>query len=357
MQTELRILDWNIAGAKYFELPKDDEKDQFRIDTNNALADLIRRHDPHVITLQETVVVGRPGEKQSHLIDTPPGYVFADSVLIDSERHAYVAKWRKVAKMGNWPPDTYFGQGLGMLWKSGLPQFKHFPVWRIPDLDAVADDGKHIEEVILMSGLYFGDRNTEPRAALVTHFVITHDLKNAAMRFPRPLDVFVVNLHLTTLKHEREGIPEIDERAEQLRSHQLDIILDGIVSRYNLWRSDGYRTSGEVTAVGSGDDSDRYSPVWILCGDFNFTPDSIEYHRVQRANFVDVCLNKGFGTKASGRGTRARLTLDYIFAGPKFVSLDPVIVDDAIKGSFTPDYTVKVSDHYPMFAEVPLTPR
>jgi len=357
MQTELRILDWNIAGAKYFELPNDDEKEKFRIDANSSLADLIRRHDPHVIALQETVVVRRPGESRVSLIDTPPGYVFVDSILIDSDRHPYVAKWRKVTTLGNWPPDTYFGQGLGTLWKTGVQQFRHFPVWRIPNLDAEPDGAVHIEEVILMSGLYFGDRNTEPRAALVTHFVITHDLKNASLRFLRPLDVFVVNLHLTTLKHEREGIPQIDEEAAQIRSHQLDIILAGIVSRYNIWRSDKYRTSGEFPTTGSGDDTDRFSPVWILCGDFNFTPDSAEYLRIQRANFVDVCPNKGSGTKASGRGTRARLTLDYIFAGPQFVSLDPVIVDDAIKGALTPEYTVKVSDHYPIFAEVPLTPR
>jgi endonuclease/exonuclease/phosphatase family metal-dependent hydrolase len=357
MHTELRVLNWNLAGAKYFSIHGGDEKEAFKLGINDAIAELVHRHDPHVVTLQEIVVVARPGESLTPLVVAPEGYKLAYSILIDSGRHPYVAKWRNVTKQGNWPPDTYFGQGLGMLWKTDLPQLRHFPVWRIPDATVVADGDAHIEEVILMSGMYFGDRNTEPRAALVAHFVITQDLKNTPTRFSKPLDVFVVNLHLTTLKNEREGIPSIDAEAAATRAHQLDIILNGIVSRYNLWRSDGYRTGGERPPVNSGEDPDRYSPVWILCGDFNLTPESDEYQRLQRANFVDVCPAKGQGNKASGFGTRARLTVDYIFAGPKFVSLDPVIVDDAIKGGMTPEYWVKVSDHYPIFAQVPLTPR
>jgi endonuclease/exonuclease/phosphatase family metal-dependent hydrolase len=356
MQTELRIVNWNMAGAKYFALEKESEKEQFRADLNRDLADLIKRQDPHVIALQETVQYALPGEARTSLVAPPPGYAFTECVLIDSERHSYVSKWRKIARKGQWPPGTYFGQGLGTLWRNDVAQFKHFPVWRIPDLATEPDGAAHPEEVILMSGLYFGDRDTEPRAALVTHFVVSHELRNPRIKLSKPLDVFVVNLHLTTLKGEREGIPQIDEEAARIRSHQLDIVLSGIVSRYNAWRSTGYRTSGAPPS-GEGEEPDRYSPIWILCGDFNFTQDSLEYHRIQRANFVDVCPVKGLGTKASGFGARARLTVDYIFAGPKFISLDPVIVDDAIKGAATPEYSIKVSDHYPIFAEVPLTPR
>jgi endonuclease/exonuclease/phosphatase family metal-dependent hydrolase len=243
-----------------------------------------------------------------------------------------------------------------MLWKTDLQQMKHFPVWRIPKADEKADGISHAEDVILMSGLYFGDRNTEPRAALVAHFVVTHDLTNAEVRFPKPLDVFVVNLHLTTLKHEREGIPAIDAEAAAIRVQQLETVLYGIVSRYNLWRSDLYRVDGESPDAGT-EQTDRYSPIWFLCGDFNLTPESLEYQFIQRANFVDVCPAKGHGSKASGRGKRAQLTVDYIFAGPEFVSLDPMILREAIKGGITPEYTVKVSDHYPIFAVVPLTPR
>ncbi|HEX2120912.1 MAG TPA: endonuclease/exonuclease/phosphatase family protein, partial [Thermoanaerobaculia bacterium] len=195
-----------------------------------------------------------------------------------------------------------------------------------------------------------------PRAALVAHFVVTHDLTKLSNRLAKPLDVFVVNVHLTTLKHEREGVPAIDEEAAALRSHQLDIILGGIVSRYNQWRTGKYQTSGEPPQNSTGDDSSRYSPVWVLCGDFNFTPESLEYSRVQRANFVDVCPNKAHGTKASGFGGHARLAVDHIFAGPKFVSLDPVVLDEFIKKARTPEYWVTVSDHYPIFGEVPLTP-
>ena len=53
------------------------------------------------------------------------------------------------------------------------------------------------------SGLYFGDRNTEPRAALVSHFIYD---SGPSTGDPKPLDIFVVNLHLTTLMMEREGV-------------------------------------------------------------------------------------------------------------------------------------------------------
>ena len=357
MQTELKVLNWNIAGAKYFTRETDKEKAQSKEEINKALQDLVHRHSPDVITLQETADFGRPGEPRQSLVEKPPGYEFANSILIDSERHPYVAKWRNIATKGHWPDGSYFGQGNGTLWRTDRFDFKHFAVWDIPGIDSLPDGKRHIEDVILMSGLYFGDRNTEPRAAAVTHFILTHDLENPSAKLPKPLDVFVVNLHLTTLKNEREGLPEIDERAARIRAHQLDIILNGIVSRYNLWRSDAYKTSGVATVRTERTDTERYSPVWILCGDFNFSPDSEEFHKVTRANFVDVCPQKGGGSKASGFGKRARLTLDYIFAGPKFVSLDPVVVGDGIAINPIPDYTVKASDHYPLFASVPLTPR
>ena len=75
-------------------------------------------------------------------------------------------------------------------------------------------------------------------------------------------------------------------------------------------------------------------------------------------NFVDVHEgNKGRATKGSGSGPKAKATLicDYIFAGPKFIALDPLIIEVSKEGNPKPDYSVKVSDHYPLFADIPLT--
>lgn len=221
-------------------------------------------------------------------------------------------------------------------------------------MHAKSNGGRHIEEVILMSGLYFGDRDTEPRAAMVAHFVISKPL-DKKMKLEKPLDIFVVNLHLTTLMGERQGIPQIDEQGSKIRLAQLDIVLNGIVSRYNNWRRAGYPFRAEKRQPGPKEDFERYSPIWILCGDLNFTPESVECATIQGRNFVDLNPRKGTGTKGSGFGSDATIACDYIFAGPKYISLEPLIIEQSIKRNPMPDYSVDVSDHYPLFAKVPLS--
>jgi len=351
---EIRVINWNIGGAKYFEEPNDNKRRQFKNELNKGLKDLIRRNQkPDVITLQEIVEYKMPQETSiTPILDIPKGYSYCQTILIDSIRHPYVSKWWKIIKTTDWPEGSYFGQGNAILWKT---DFLHFPVWEVPTLKTKPDGKTHIEEVILMSGLYFGDRNTEPRAALVAHFMIVKDDKNKELK--HPLDVFIVNLHLTTLMGEREGIPELDEKASKLRLHQLEIITNGIVSRYNLWRKSGYSFRGEKRTSEKDEDFKRYSPIWIICGDFNFTPESVEHARMDKLNFIDVHTQRGTGTKGKGMGKRAKATLtcDYIFAGPKFISLDPSIMEVSIRSNPAPDYTIHVSDHYPLIASIPLT--
>ena len=67
----------------------------------------------------------------------------------------------------------------------------------------------------------------------------------------KPLDVFVVNVHLTTLRREREGIPEIDLAGERIRRGQLEIVFFGIVSSYNSWRSEQKLTKTASNRCGS----------------------------------------------------------------------------------------------------------
>lgn len=345
----LRVLNWNIGGAKYLGLRKPD-RGNFRQDLKTGLEDLLNKYKPHVITIQEIVEYAEPGEAKEQILEVPHGYAYHPCILIDTNRHPYVSKWAKIQRKGNWPRHSYFGQGSAMLWQTDLP---HFPVFALPDTNIKHSGNQHVEDVILMSGLYFGDRNTEPRAALVAHFVISKHLQQKT-RLTKPLDVFVVCLHLTTLMNEREGIPEIDQRASDVRMEQLDIVLDGIVSRYNLWGECGFLFPGERVLVRDRT-SDRFSAIWVLTGDFNFTEESSEYKRITRMNFIDVCPDKDQGTKGSEFRGNATITCDYIFAGPKYVSLEPTIVENAVQNNPKPDYSVKVSDHYPIFAEVPLT--
>ena len=93
----------------------------------------------------------------------------------------------------------------------------------------------------------------------------------------------------------------------------------------------------------------------MLAGDFNCIPDSTELNHLRGLNFIN--LNpKGGGTKGSGvpikQGT---ITLDYIFAGPAYYSLDPYIAENEAKKNPTPLDYIQVSDHFPVRADVPVT--
>lgn len=346
---EFTILNWNIGGAKYLaELPE--ERETTREQLNDELKHLIKwYHRPQIVTLQEIVHYKVPGEDLKDLLDPIEGYTYYPFRLIDSDRLSSKAKWTKVQGDDHWPKGTFFDQGNAMLFRNDVP---HCPVW---DLSRSAKDvsmmERHfVEKVSLEYGLYFGDRDTEPRAALVAHFMF---LPTGGQE--KPLDIFVVNLHLTTLTMEREGIPEIDLEASRIRLGQLDVVFRGIVSRYNKWRRQGFPERGERREPIENETFDRNEPVWILAGDFNFTPESVEYDSIRRMNFIDVVPKKGSGTKASGAGNPPTLTLDYIFAGPKFIALDHVITESGILDNAVVDKQTSGSDHYPLYAKIPLT--
>jgi endonuclease/exonuclease/phosphatase family metal-dependent hydrolase len=121
--------------------------------------------------------------------------------------------------------------------------------------------------------------------------------------------------------------------------------MDGIVSRYNEWSS----------AKRERESLKRLPTVWVLAGDFNCMPSSPEIRSIQSMNFIDQNPNKGSGTKGKGvRPERATITLDYIFAGPAYYALDPYFVEKQIKGNPTPLTQYQISDHFPVFAEIPL---
>ncbi|HTW91430.1 MAG TPA: endonuclease/exonuclease/phosphatase family protein [bacterium] len=352
------IIDWNIGGARYLE--KADDRDDVRRHLNQDLQSLIHSEErghhglPHVIALQEIVQYREPGMELVDLIDTKlfPRYNYYPFPLIDSDRLSSKGKWNKVQKLGGWRKGTYFAQGNAFLVRNDTP---HCPVWDLsrPGRWPRRADGPerprhYIEQVDLQSGLYFGTRDTEPRAALVAHFIL-----DSTGCGGKPLDVFVVNLHLTTLTMEREGIPEIDVRASQIRLAQLRVVFDGIVSRYNTWAREGFTDRGKKRRPERHETLNRCNPVWILVGDFNFTESSEEYEWIGRMNFLDAIPDKHGGTKSRGVGSVATTTLDYIFAGPKFISFNPVIAQQAVERGLV-EHRIEDSDHFPCLAAIPL---
>ena len=410
-----RLINWNIGGAKFFELPneedwsKDEKPDrekkpdmfraEFKIKLQKAIEELICHTymNPHVVTLQEVVQFHEEGDSQNpkNIFDDGffenLGYRFHFFRLIDTQKFSAQAKWHKIIKKGYWKKNAYFAQGNAILVKNDI---KLFPVWSVPKLDTdldtymdvrgsgdlngrrelsceinggscdpenrIAECSREIEyasEVVFVEqGLYFGDRNTEPRAAIITHIVLDGTL-TAKKKLNMPLDLFIVNLHLTTLQHEREGIPYKDEKGETRRLKQLDIVFNDIISRYNSWkqekdyklRDEKYPTDDKIETLS------RHKPVWIVTGDFNFTPKSTEYEYIVKRNFISL-ISGDPPTKAKGLGKKPTLTVDYVFAGPLYYSIDPTDALERIKSNRVEDDhdELKVSDHYPMLVRVPI---
>lgn len=349
------ILNWNIAGAKYLELGKQTDRDDFRKRLNDTLKRLIDDERPLVVTLQELVRYNADGDEQRavHVIDVPHQYRYHPLWLIDTHHQSAKGKWNKVRSVGHWPPQAYFAQGNGLLIREDLPSFRVFDLPAIGHHCAITDP---CEIVKLESGLYLGDRDSEPRAAIIAHLVLSSVLDGRAAReLEWPLDVFVLNLHLTTLNREREGVPKIDEEATKKRLAQLDAVISGIVSPYNSWRKDDYKIRGEHLLPGS-ESHHRYNPIWVIAGDFNFTPESVEYETMIRSGFIDMMPTHVLGTKASGLGSAPSLTLDYVFAGPRYASIDPGFAQNHIAGNQVVwNGRTKISDHFPLKVSVPVT--
>jgi endonuclease/exonuclease/phosphatase family metal-dependent hydrolase len=357
---EIKILNWNIGGAKFLE--KTDRR--YRPLMNKDLQAMVRLIKPDVVTLQEVVWYGKapyqPAEKAECVLDQVRGYRPLFTKLINTDDHNAQGKWRKLYKAG-WDEGTYFAQGNTILIRE---QVHCYPVFSLPSLEDAkrgigASENGCMEVVQLECGLYFGDRDTEPRAAQVVHLVYTALGGNA---LTKPLDVFIVNLHFTTIMREREGVPGKDEEASRMRMRQLGIVLYDVVTRYNNWRKSHY----EIREVGRTCDPDtRHAPIWVLAGDFNFTPESLEYETLIRRGFIDLMSKEARGdkqsryryTKARGRGLPPTLTVDYVFGGPKFEAIDAAYADENISDATSSVLSWrehKQSDHYPMKVSVPI---
>ena len=94
MLMEFKVLNWNVAGAKFLEKPEK-EREEFREELNNELERLIRRNSPDVVTLQEIV---KYGENEEDIFRTIKGYEYHPFPLIDSKSLSIRAKWNRMEK-------------------------------------------------------------------------------------------------------------------------------------------------------------------------------------------------------------------------------------------------------------------
>jgi endonuclease/exonuclease/phosphatase family metal-dependent hydrolase len=329
-----RVVTWNIGGAKFLKLPAKPTqessytREDFRHELHDALSRLTRDFLPDVILLQEIVRFGNPPNELIE-IDRLPGYHYAPSVAIDTINQSHPQKWNKYYGDDRWERGTYLAQGYGLLWRKTLA---HAAIW---DFDGQPGPDLEKEIVRIETGLFTGSRDTEPRIAALAHFIIQFQGK--------PLDIFIVNLHLTTLKGEREGSPNKDIAASRVRQQQLEIVANGVVSRYNEWVAEKCRENRRLPAI------------WVLGGDFNCMPSAPEIKALEQANFIDLNPGKGSGTKGTTVPIeKATITLDYLFAGPAYYSIDPYLAMQTAGANPLPLSQYRVSDHFPVLADVPI---
>lgn len=327
MSEKLTLVSWNIGGVNYLKAPPRRRKGIKEV-LNSDLMRMIEKYKrPHFILLQEIVKYEGGNRDLEEIIAEIPGYHYQSFIAIDTDKNNHPKKWDPIraSNKGNWSKSAYLGQGNGILWRNDIP---HSPIWEANLNNAIQKNRIDAEVVRMDSGLYTGTRNTEPRIAVVSHFVLEER------------DIYLINLHLTTLSGEREGFPERDSEGQEVRSKQIDILVNGIVSRFNSWRAQ------HITAPSK-------KPIWILGGDFNATPDSMELLKLKSLNFLDLCPNKGSGTKRSKDSTRQAgdLTVDYIFAGIKYYAFNPYLIEKELSQE-EPSYEVTSSDHFPFYAEI-----
>ncbi len=325
MPSHITVSSWNMDGISFLKTdPR--RRGALKARITGQLRDFVQRYEPGFMAVQEIVRYEEEGVLRE-LIEPPDGYCYQSAISIDTKRQDNPVKWTPIREAGGWTADAYLGQGNGLLWQRDIP---HCSIWDVTGERARRGQRLRQEVIRIDTGLFIGTRDTEPRLAVVSHFICGKR------------HIFIVNLHLTTLSKEREGFPERDCRGAEIREKQLDIVLNGIVSRYNQW-------CDKENAMGPDD-----RPIWFLVGDFNATEDSLEIARIKRLNFLDLCPDKGTGTKRGKNGKNAALTLDYIFAGPAYYAFDPQAVKQLLKKTSRPPlYEVTVSDHYPIVATFP----
>ena len=321
----LSIASWNVAGASVLPLTPEQREEKHHL-YNAQINSLIKTSNPDIILLQEIVRYETPSGAIREIFDCPAGYYYIASTTIDTIKNAYPPKWNKIRRKGQWPEKSYIGVGLGILWKKTI---KHSSLWSTKIKHLKTGPELEKEEVRIETGLFTGNRDTEPRMAVVSHF-------NLYQR-----DFYIINLHLTTLKGEREGFPEKDNQGSLIRQEQVNTILNGIISRLNHDQHQLQNYSQKKKLPG----------IWIMGGDFNATQDSPEITKIQQMNFSRLCTDAP--TKRGKKGNTPTIKVDYFFAGPSYYAFDPGILSKN-KEEYYINYELNISDHYPIIARFPV---
>lgn len=140
----------------------------------------------------------------------------------------------------------------------------------------------------------------------------------------------VVNVYLEPFRLNKNMLGMKDENGKKVEENKISILFSRLINTFKTHED-------QVIKIRTAVDRSPY-PV-ILAGDFNSVPNSWEYYNLGK-NLDDAFVETGNGSATSFHDYKFPLRIDYIFCSK---SIKPV--------SYKVDYSVKLSDHYPVIAE------
>ncbi|MBQ0152372.1 MAG: endonuclease/exonuclease/phosphatase family protein [Chryseobacterium sp.] len=140
----------------------------------------------------------------------------------------------------------------------------------------------------------------------------------------------IVNVYLEPFRLHKNMIGLKDEYYGNEENYKLNALFSRLLPTFRTHED-------QIKKIRKVVDNSPY-PV-ILAGDFNSVPNSYEYYNLGE-NLKDAFMEVGNGSSTSFHDYKFPLRLDYIFTSKSITSL-----------SYKVDYSVKLSDHYPIIAE------
>lgn len=378
---DIKVMSWNMAGAKmlkYLDSPPDPVAKSYINAYSNVWSGSIQRYFtnprkeyPDIILLQECIGFedlsanpsGRWVSGEFILQQIFQGYKCFFFPAVSSLNNPHPAKWNKYGQGGavkNYIPDyVNIQQGYGICIKADIqPRTLWVPHKKKghihPDVDKPDQQYRLcFEPINITTGLYLGNRDTEPRQAILGRILLSSGGEERYVNF--------LNLHLNTLKGEREGSIRLNRLSSRSRTLQLELVLDNVISAYQ--ETSSYRMPHSTDK--------RKEDIWIMGGDFNSTPDSEEIALIERMGFVDGNTQKEIededtsspyhnqiGTKWSlSNRSLPPIVLDYIFCGLERMAFPANKLDTKnSKRPFRPSFTEErfESDHAVLFVKFKL---
>jgi len=142
--------------------------------------------------------------------------------------------------------------------------------------------------------------------------------------------VRVINVYLEPFRLNKNMLGMQDEHCGREEKNKISALFSRLIPTFKTHED-------QVKKIRKAVDRSPY-PV-ILAGDFNSVPNSWEYYNLGK-DLDDAFVEAGNGSSTSFHDYKFPLRIDYIFTSKSIKSL-----------SYKVDYSVNLSDHYPVIAE------